>query len=97
MQLPQVASVQTVLQKDQEPYSATEMTISGWPSSSNGLLPAQRESTMLDVRKLCCSDLNISQGGKSDLMKHKQGKKHEEYESAVNSRILKFHIKFRNF
>ena len=38
MQLPPVASVQTVLQKDQEPYSATETTISGWPSSSNGLL-----------------------------------------------------------
>ena len=32
-----------------------------------------------------CSDLNISQGGKSDLMKHKQEKKHKEYESAVNS------------
>ena len=40
---------QTVLQKDQEPYSATETTISGRPSSSNGLLPAQRENTMLDV------------------------------------------------
>ena len=35
--------------------------------------------------KLCCSDLNISQGGKSDLMKHKQGKKHKEYKLAVNS------------
>ena len=35
--------------------------------------------------KLCCSDLNISQGRKSDLMKHKQGKKHKGYKLAVNS------------
>ena len=31
------------------------------------------------------SDLNISQGEKSDLRKHKQGKKYKEHKSAVNS------------
>ena len=34
--------------------------------------------------KLCCSDLNILQGGRSDLMKHKQGEKHKANEAAVS-------------
>lgn len=45
MQLPTVVSV---FQKVQEPYSATEITIREWPSSSNGCSHLEGKD-MLDV------------------------------------------------
>ena len=37
------------LERDHESYSATEVSINGYPSSSNGLLRAQKESITLSV------------------------------------------------
>ena len=83
MQLPPVASVQTVLQNGSRTLQCYRNDYQ-WMAEFKQWVASCSKGKYY-ARCTLCSDLNIWQGGKSDLMKHKQGKKHKEYESAVNS------------